>query len=269
MTAVVISQPMFLPWRGIFEQMKLSDVFVFYDDVQLPLGGGAGRGFLTRVQIKSRAGQQWLTMPVQRAGQGMQLIRDAQFVDLRWKKKHLSSIRACYEPAPFFNPIFEDLVLPIFDVDTLSLSEFCIQSMQRIAAYIGLNPRFRLSSHMPVSRGLDPSQRVLRICQAVGATRYITGHGASNYLRHDIFDEAGVHVEYIDYRLTPYPQRFGPFIPYVSVVDLLFNVGPAASEYLDSQTVDWRTWLGRHRQDVVDTTVGVGTGTMNRPPARM
>ena len=59
--------------------MKLADLFVFYDDVQLPKGGGKGRGFITRVQIKSAKGWEWLSVPIQRTHGGVQLICDALF----------------------------------------------------------------------------------------------------------------------------------------------------------------------------------------------
>ena len=50
MKKIVISQPMLFPWIGIFEQIKLSDVYVHYDDAQLP----QGRSFINRVQIKTK-----------------------------------------------------------------------------------------------------------------------------------------------------------------------------------------------------------------------
>ena len=101
-TRLVISQPMLLPWVGMFEQIKLCDHFVFYDDVQLPLGGGRGRGFTTRVQIKTEHGIRWLSLPVQRSGQGKQLICDAQFSHFDWKAEHLALIEQAYAEAPCF-----------------------------------------------------------------------------------------------------------------------------------------------------------------------
>ena len=55
MKTVVISQPMYFPWIGIFEQIRLADVFVFYDDVQFT------RGFINRVQYKTPQGTGWIT----------------------------------------------------------------------------------------------------------------------------------------------------------------------------------------------------------------
>ena len=57
MTRVVVSQTMFFPWIGLFEQVRLADVFVHYDDVQF------ARGFMNRVQVKVADGWRWLTAP--------------------------------------------------------------------------------------------------------------------------------------------------------------------------------------------------------------
>jgi hypothetical protein len=240
MTCVVISQPMFLPWRGMFEQMQLADHYVHYDDVQLPLGGGKGRGFTTRVQIKTEQGIRWLSVPLARAGKGEQLIRDAVFADDAWRASHLGAIRQAYRAAPHFTAVFEELVRPIYDYGTDRLAEFCIHSFERLARFLGLTARVIRSSAIDVPPMQDASERVLAICRRLGANRYVTGRGALDYLRHEIFDAAGVAVEYMAYALTPYPQLHGTFTPYVSIIDLLFNTGPAARTHLAPATQPWR-----------------------------
>ena len=81
MKRVVISQPMLLPWIGIFEQIKASDIFIHYDDVQFP----QGRSFSSRVQVKTQQGSRWLTVPVKHDGK--QLIRDMK-IDATKNWKH-------------------------------------------------------------------------------------------------------------------------------------------------------------------------------------
>ena len=60
MTTVVVSQPMLFPWVGLFEQIRLADVFVYYDDVAFSKGS-----FFNRVQIKTSRGSKWLTVPLE------------------------------------------------------------------------------------------------------------------------------------------------------------------------------------------------------------
>ena len=237
---IVISQPMFLPWRGMFEQIRLSDVFVFYDDVQLPEGGGKGRSFMTRVQIKTPKGQEWLSAPVTRSGRALQSIQETEFAPLDWRERHLGKLQAVYRSAPHFRKIWEEVVEPIYAFPSNNLSEFCIHSMRLLAARLQLEPEWYISSELGIgTSGLESSERVLEICKAFAADEYITGHGAANYMDHSIFDAAGVRVAYMEYRLTPYPQLYGEFIPYVSILDLLFNVGDDAPKHLSSEAVAW------------------------------
>lgn len=243
MVRLVISQPMLLPWLGMFEQIKLCSDFVFYDDVQLPLGGGRGRGFTTRVQIKTIKGISWLSLPVQRSGQGKQLICEAQFSHGDWQREHLAKIEQAYKTAPHFKSVFESLVKPLYGLATSSVSEFCRHTMQRLWKVLGLSPRTHLSSAMDVSQDLDASSRVLAICQRLGAAEYISGIGAMNYIDYSIFEAAGIRIHYMNYRLQQYPQLHGPFTPYVSILDLLFNVGiEAAGDFVGSDCKYWKDW---------------------------
>ena len=256
MKTLVLSQPNYLPWRGMFEQINLSDVLVFYDDVQLPSGGGKGRGFATRVQIKTQNGQQWLSIPIARAKHGKQFIRDVRLADPNWRRKHVTAIRNAYARAPHFEQVFERIVEPLYALQTDFLSEFCRESMTRLLPWLGVSVPVHLSSELDYPRPEDASERVLAVCRHFDARRYLTGHGAANYLRHDIFEAVGIDVDYIEYDLREYPQLHGGFIPYVSVVDLLFNVGPRAPEHLGSRALAWREWMAAHRPQQTDRDGG-------------
>jgi hypothetical protein len=235
---LVISQPMLMPWRGMFEQLRLCDTLVFYDDVQLPLG----RSFITRVQIKTAQGIAWLSLPVERAGKGKQLIKDARFAHMDWKAAHLGRIDQTYRAAPHFDLIRETVVHPIYALDTESVSEFCIHSMRVLSRALGLSPRVLVSSEMDIATDLRSTARVLAFCKLLGASSYLTGLGAMNYIDYDAFEQAGVRIEYMDYQPVTYPQLHGPFTPYVSAIDMLFNLGPAAADYLKPRAVYWKDW---------------------------
>ena len=242
-TGLVLSQPMLLPWLGMFEQVRLCKHFVFYDDVQLPLGGGKGRGFLTRVQIKTARGIDWLSLPVARAGKGIQLISDSLFPHMGWKREHLGKIAQAYRGTPFFREIFERVVDPIYAIETSCVSDFCRQSMEMVWREFGLAPEHRISSQLGIANELDSSERVLAICKDFGAHVYISGLGAMNYIDYELFERANVKIYYMDYALKPYPQRHGEFTPYVSILDPLFNIGiEGVRERLGSAAVYWKDW---------------------------
>ena len=87
------------------------------------------------------------------------------------------------------------------------------------------------------------SQRVLDIVKAVRGNTYITGHGASKYLDHGIFEDAGITVEYMKYMLQPYSQLNGEFTPYTTGLDLVANCGKSGVKYVCSDTINWRDYF--------------------------
>jgi len=228
---IVVSQPMIFPWPGLFEQVRLADDFVHYDDVALP----RARSLISRVQVKSVGGVQWLTVPVRRDAV---LIRDVMVDEAQdWRRRHLSTLRHAYARAPYFKDMFE-LVESVYAAGDRYLAPLNRRSIEAAAAYIGLRPRFLLASELPAEG--RSTARLLSICRHLGADVYVTGLGALNYLDHPAFDEAGIRVEYMDYEKRPYPQLHGAFTPYVSILDLIANLGPASADFIRSGTRHWK-----------------------------
>jgi len=234
-TKVVILQPMYLPWPGFFDQIRLCDVFVYFDDVQLP----QGRYFTNRVQIKTPQGQKWLTVPLVRSSRG--LIKDVQIVETSdWREDHFKTFSHHLSKAPFYEHAVT-LLEQIYSYETDLLSSFNINAIETIALYLGFNRRFLRSSDLAVAE--SSSLKLLNIIKKVKGQTYITGHGAKNYFDHELFEQSQIEVRYIDYNILPYPQFYGDFIPYVSIIDLIAHTGQESSNYLKSQSVNWRDFI--------------------------
>lgn len=235
---IVISQPMFFPWAGIFEQIRLADVFVHYDDVQFP----QGRSFISRVQIKTPKGQQWLTAPVQRKGQS--LIRDVKLdSEQPWRDKHLRTLELNYKKAPFVDDML-NLVQSVYRIDTDWLSELNIAGTEQVCRYFGLDVEFQTSSDMPTET--HSSQKLIDLTTRLQGDVYITGHGARNYLDHEAFKSVGIDVEYMDYQKVPFSQQHGPFTPFVSILDLIANEGVQGKRVIQSPSIPWREFIKQH-----------------------
>jgi len=235
MNTLVISQPMVFPWVGLFEQVRLADLFVHYDDVQLP----QGRSFITRVQVKTPQGINWLTVPVLR--QNKELICDTQIDNSqRWRTKHLNTLHHCYGRSPFFEEMFA-LVEEIYRQPTDMLCEFNVFGIEAVAAYFGFRPRFLLSSSLGTVT--HSSQKLVDIAEILGAQRYITGLGALNYLEYDKFEIRNIRVEYMSYQKKPYTQLNGSFTPFVSILDLIANCGKEGIQNIDSSSVYWKEFI--------------------------
>lgn len=234
---VVISQPMFFPWVGMFEQIRLADVYVHYGDVQFSKGS-----FTNRVQIKTAQGIKWLTVPLQQVSLGQSI--DEVRLDTRtdWRRQHMDQLKQAYAAAPYRQDMLA-LVDSVYQQSHASIGHLSRHSMEVCCRYYGLDVGRRFVEVEQLGIAGASSQRVRDIVLAVGGTRYITGHGARNYLDHQLFEDAGIRVEYMDYEKRPYPQLHGEFTPYVSLLDLIANTGPAGIEYICSGTSYWKDFL--------------------------
>lgn len=230
---LVVSQPMFLPWVGLFEQVKLSDVFLHYDDVQLP----QGRSFMSRVQIKTANGIVWLTAPIDRKRSG-KLINEVLFSSSEdWRSKHLKTIRNSYSRAPYFEEMF-DIVQEIYAFQTDHLSEFNVNAILVISRWLGLVSQFGYTSASGI--GGSGTQRLVDLCESTKCDTYVTGLGGLKYLKHNKFEQKSIQVRYMDYRKKPYPQMYGRFVPYVSIIDAIANCGEKTRDLVCSQAVYWK-----------------------------
>lgn len=232
----MISQPMFFPWVGMMELVGMADRYVHYDDVQFSKGS-----FTNRVQIKTPRGQEWLTLPLRDVHLGQE-IREVR-VDARkdWRRQHLEALAAAYREAPYCESMLT-LVQSVYAQDTDRLCDLVVASMRALADALGARPkREAFSSELGVPG--RSWERVLEVVRRFEGTEYVTAHGARGYLDHEAFERAGVSVRYIDYARRPYTQLHGAFIPYVSALDLLANLGPAAREVFVSPLVPWKEFL--------------------------
>ena len=233
---VVISQSMYFPWVGLLEQVRLADVFVHYDDVQF------ARGFYNRVQVKTEHGMKWLTVPLRDHHRGQQI--DEIYIDDRvdWRSQHRAILRQAYFKAPFRDEMLT-LVDEVFSRSHVILGDLARESVMALARYFNLTKekQFIKSSDMGILG--SSSQRLHDLTLAVGGIVYITGHGAKNYLDHELFERSGIAVRYMKYEMRPYPQHHGVFTPYVTALDLVANCGLGGDSVIKSGTVDWKEFL--------------------------
>ena len=234
---VVISQPMYFPWVGMMEQVRLADHFVFYDDVQFSKGS-----FVNRVQIKTAAGIKWLTVPIQGFSLG-QRIKDVQIDDRKdWRRQHLGMLREAYAAAPYLKDMLR-LVKEAFDANPKSIRDLSRLSMLILCDYFGLKHQEFFQDIQELGIPGSGSNRVMEIVLHIGGDTYITGHGARNYLDHEAFERVGVSVRYMNYRCLRYQQLHGQFTPYVSALDLVANCGVEGEKLIHPTTTDWKDFL--------------------------
>jgi hypothetical protein len=224
---VVILQPSYIPWRGYFDQIRRADVFVFYDDVQYDK-----HGWRNRNQIKTHQGKQWLTIPVHAKGatQGMQ-IKDVRIDWSKpWAKSHLKALTVSYSKAPYFKQ-YLPLLESFYHQRHEFLADFTIETTTRLACELGFtSTKFLRSSEQSNIEG-QGTDRLISLLTKLGATHYMSGPSAIEYMEPEKFAAAGITFEYMQYNYPEYSQLYPPYDPYVSILDLLFMTGKDAGEY--------------------------------------
>lgn len=227
MTCVIL-QPSYIPWRGFFHLIQKADTFVFYDDVQYDK-----RGWRNRNRIKSPSGPVWLTIPVFSKGAQVENtpINAIEITyDEDWPRKHWRSISLNYAKAPFFKQ-YAPLVESFYQQKPKMLADFTIEITSLLARALGIGHTQFINSSTLAVEG-QKTDRLIAVLQKVGATHYISGPSARDYIEPEKFDAAGITLEYMSYDYAEYPQLHPPFVPDVSAIDLLFMAGPDAGKHI-------------------------------------
>jgi hypothetical protein len=225
MKRVAVLQSNYIPWKGYFDIVNSVDLFIFYDDLQYTKNDWRNRN-----KLKTSKGATWLTIPV---GTDLRrLICEVELRDDAWQQKHWAAITEWYSAAPFFERyknFFRDVYLGRRWTNLSALNQHLIQAVAR--DFLKVRTEFADSRAFNLTG--TKQERLIDLLRKAGATWYLSGPAAKDYIEPARFAESGIELAWQDYSGYPeYPQRFPPFEHGVSIVDLLFNVGPDAPEYI-------------------------------------
>jgi hypothetical protein len=224
-TTLVVLQPGYLPWLGYFDQLNKADVFVHYDDVQFDK-----HGWRNRNRVKGAKGPVWVTVPIRHSGRSGQSILDVEIDDRpAWRHKHLTTISQAYAAAPFLSSVLPRLT-EILERPWRRLVDLDLTLIGWLAQELGISTPCHRSSQLGIAG--DRNERLLGLCRHFGVTRYLSGSAARDYLDVEKFAAAGIDVQWHDYQHPAYAQLHGAFVPHLSVIDLMMNVGPDARKVL-------------------------------------
>ncbi|MBF0526932.1 MAG: WbqC family protein [Deltaproteobacteria bacterium] len=222
---VAVLQSNYIPWKGYFDIIHDVEVFVFYDDVQFTKNDWRHRN-----KIKTPSGAQWISIP---AGTNLnRLICEVELKDSGWQKKHWKTITQNYIKAPFFKDyreFFEEVYLGRSWGTLSELNQFLIKHIA--AEFLGIKSVFKDSrDYQPEGKAGD---RLLDLLVKLKTQIYVSGPSAQDYIDQGKFTAAGISLIYKDYSGFPeYSQCYSPFDHFVSIIDLLFNCGPDAPDYI-------------------------------------
>ena len=226
---VIITQSNYIPWKGYFDAISISDEFVVYDDMQY-----TKRDWRNRNLIKTQQGLKWLTIPVEVKGNFFQKINETKIADKNWNKQHWDILKQSYSKSKKYSET-KDFVENLYrSISFDYLTDVNVHFITEICAYLKIDINLRMSSDFILNE--ERSQRLLDICLELNATDYYSGPAAKAYMDETIFEDAKIGVHYLDYsNYVEYEQLNPPFEHGVSILDLIFNEGEGSYKFLKNK----------------------------------
>ncbi len=225
MKRVAVLQSNYIPWKGYFDIIHDVDEFIFYDEVQFTKNDWRNRN-----QILTPQGKIWLSVPV--GSNEKRLILDVDIKDSKWQQKHFQTFEMAYHKAPFWKK-YESFFRYVYMERTWNylyeLNRFLIKHISTDFLHICT----KFSDSRDYSTHGVKHEKLLSLVQASGADIYVSGPAAKDYIIVEDYEKAGIELMWKDYAGYPeYPQRGEAFTHQVSILDLLFNVGENAPNYI-------------------------------------
>lgn len=225
---ITIHQPEHMPWLGFFHKIAQADTVVLLDNVQF-----RKNYYQNRNKIRTADGWAWVTVPV--SHNLKTLIKDVAVVpDRRWKKKWCDSIFHAYLKSRHFNDYYGG-IKKVVDTDVGLLSDINIRLINTICGFLGIKTDFVRASQMGMEG--SGSDLIFSICRKLKADTYISGISGRDYLELDSFRKCGTEVVFQEFHHPVYKQLFEPFIPCMSIIDLIFNYGDKSLEIINGTGV--------------------------------
>ena len=222
-----IHQPNYLPYLGIFNKIKNSDLFVIYDVSQY-----VKDRFDNRNLIKTATGTQWLTIPLQDKDSFLKRFLEVKLPqNYSWQKDHLQSIKVNYAKAKYFNIYFPKLK-KIYEKKYELFALFTIDIIKFLMRAFAIKTPIVKSSDLNLDLKKRSTEMIIQILKKVNAEEYLAGASGKNYMDEELLKKSGVKIFYQHFDHQVYSQRFGFFIKNLAAIDLLFNEGPNSKKFV-------------------------------------
>jgi hypothetical protein len=214
---VTIHQPNYLPYFGYFQKMAQADIFVLLDTVQY-----SKDSYTQRVKIRTQNGWIWLTIPIEKINNFKMIFEIKLPHDDKWKVKHASSIIANYSKSPYFDKDFVDFYYKLSASNLLDFNEAGIRYLQE---KFKIQTEIVKASELNINKELKSTDLLIEILKKIGGSTYLSGPSGKHYLDREKFLQNNLKIEFFEPTFQTYKQRWPGFQPYMSSIDMLFNLG--------------------------------------------
>jgi hypothetical protein len=214
---VAIMQPYFFPYVGYFQLIGAVDLFIVYDNIKY-----TKKGWINRNRMLQSGKDVRFSLPLRSDSDSLDIRDRALAADFN-RDKLLNQLRGAYSRAPNFAAVFDMVERAVRHPDT-NLFTYLHHALARCCEHLGLTTPVRVSSTVEIDHGLKNQDRVIALAQAVGATTYVNAIGGLELYSREAFEAKGLELKFIRSRPFEYPQFGDPFVPWLSIIDvLMFN----------------------------------------------
>lgn len=209
-------QPYFLPYIGYYQLIAAVDAFVVYDNIKY-----TKKGWINRNRMLVAGSVKTFSLPLKGAADSLQIVQREIAADFQ-PQKLLNQIKAAYARAPGLAQTLP-LLERIIGNRCLNLFGFLRESILATSAHLALDTRIITSSTIAIDHELKGQDKVIALCQALGADTYVNAIGGVDLYSRDDFRDCGIDLKFIRAQPFEYAQDGDEFVPWLSIVDVLMR----------------------------------------------
>ena len=214
---LAIMQPYFLPYIGYFQLIASVDQFVVYDKIKY-----TKKGWINRNRMLQNGKDVMFSLPLRSDSDHLDVCQRELSAEFN-RDKLLNQFKGAYRRAPYFDqtlPLIEDIVR----FENANLFEYLYHSIVKTCGHLGITTEIRHSSSIAIDHTLKSQDKVLALCEAVGANIYVNAIGGMDLYSKETFQEKAIDLKFIQSKPFAYPQLGDAFVPWLSIIDvIMFN----------------------------------------------
>jgi hypothetical protein len=221
-------QPYFLPYIGYYQLIDAVDLFVIYDNIKY-----TKKGWINRNRMLLNNTDAVFSLPLKKGADALDVVERELAADFN-RERLLNQFKGAYARAPHFAQTFS-LLERIVRNEEQNLFKFIHSSIVETCQYLGIGTEIRVSSDLAIDHELKNQEKVLALCQAVGAEAYINPIGGTELYSKDEFRDLGIELLFIKTTPFEYAQFCDAFVPWLSIIDvMMFNPLSAVQQQISN-----------------------------------
>jgi hypothetical protein len=233
MTLVTMHQPNYLPWIGLFSKVMLTDCFVIMDTFKY-----TRHGITHRNKIRTNTGSGYLTIPISKEFATAKIKDVALPQDKAWQEIHWQSIYQNYVKTGFFKN-YSNFFEKLYKQDFYYLWQINLDIIRYMLKSFEINVEIIMASDLNIDASLKHTDIIIAILKNIGVNTYLSGPSGRDYLELEKFHQNNLNCRFAQFKHPVYKQRYPGFVPNLSAIDLLFNIGPQSSHMIkDSGNIE-------------------------------